>query len=1119
MTAVSLFQRISALSRRLEELQAKYASNPANARDFSDALESLHASLDDLLDAEKMLKQNNDECIKSAKESTDSQALVHQLQVHQIELEMQNEELKRAKLEVESALTKYSDLYDFSPVGLFTLDEQGQILEANLAGATLLGLARGSLINNSFRQFVAPKYRQSFDDFCKSAFETSTKQTCELRLIGNDGSTICVDVDGIANEDKLLNRKQLRIDVIDITDRKHAEEALRESKEQLAFDMAAMTCLQKVSTSFMQEGDLNSLLDDIMEAAILAAEADKGTLQLIRPDSEALEIVAQCGFDQSFIDFFSSVSHGSAAVCAAAFQKGERVIVEDVMASPIFVGTPALDMQLTAGVRAVQSTPLINRRGEMIGVLSTHWSKPQRPDGNILRYIDLLARQAADIIERKQLEELAKIDEKRLLSIIKISQHNPKSVKELLDYALDEAVALSESKLAYIVYYDENKRECIIHAWSKEVMKECSITNMPTVFQLDNAGIWGEAIRQRRPIVINDFLAPNPLKKGYPEGHAHLIRFMTVPVFIEDRIVAAVAVANKATDYSDQDVHQLTMLMDSVWAIAERKQAEEALQESEARFRSVLENSLDAAYRRNLLIDRYDYMSPVIEQITGYSAQEMDEMSIDEVLGRIHPDDRSQVEAGLEYGINAGWGIIEYRFKGKNGQYRSLADHFTVIKDKEGRPTFRGGIVRDITDRKKVEEELHKAHNELELRVAERTSELVKANEDLLKAKEEAEAAVEAKAAFLANMSHELRTPLNAVIGFSSLLLNDDLTADQKENIESIKKGGEALLAIISEILEFSRAEKEKITLEHQPFSLKHCIEESLDMVAVQAEEKGLNLSYTNSYGTPDIITGDPGRLRQVLINLLNNAVKFTDKGDVSLSISSMALDSNKHQITFEVKDTGIGMPQDKMDRIFEPFTQLEYVMSRKRDGAGLGLAISKKLVELMGGEISAESAEGRGSTFRFTIQAESVPCERLDLGEKRRGEYKKLSVEKPLSILVAEDNPSNQKVLVEMLKRLGYRPDAVADGSEVIQALVIRHYDVIFMDVKMPEMDGISAAKEIRKFWPDNGPTIVAITAYAMEGDQKMCLDAGMDGYIAKPVKLGDLAEVINKYQPRENY
>jgi signal transduction histidine kinase len=222
--------------------------------------------------------------------------------------------------------------------------------------------------------------------------------------------------------------------------------------------------------------------------------------------------------------------------------------------------------------------------------------------------------------------------------------------------------------------------------------------------------------------------------------------------------------------------------------------------------------------------------------------------------------------------------------------------------------------------------------------------------------------------------------------------------------------------------LEFSRAEKERITLEHQPFSLKHCIEGSLDMAAVQADKKGLGLSYTISYDILDTIVRDPGRLRQILVNLLSNAVKFTDEGDVSVSVSSKVIEGDKRSmLLFEVKDTGIGVPLDKMDKLFEPFTQLEYVISRKRDGAGLGLAISKKLVKLMGGEIWAESEEGKGSTFRFTISAETVLGNQLNYeGAKEGANYKSLAIENPMAILVGEDNPSNQKVLVEMLKRMG---------------------------------------------------------------------------------------------------
>jgi len=293
-----------------------------------------------------------------------------------------------------------------------------------------------------------------------------------------------------------------------------------------------------------------------------------------------------------------------------------------------------------------------------------------------------------------------------------------------------------------------------------------------------------------------------------------------------------------------------------------------------------------------------------------------------------------------------------------------------------------------------------------------------------------------------------------------------------------------------------------------------------MDMVATDAAKKGLNLAYTINYGTPDTIIGDPGRIRQILTNLLENAVKFTDKGGVSVSVSSKALEENKREILFEVKDTGIGIPIVSMGKLFHPFGQVETTLNRKHGGAGLGLVISKRLVELMGGRIWADSIPGVGSKFCFAIPAEVIPGRHLDLGELvKESEDINLSEKRPMSVLVAEDSPSNQRMIVEMLRRMGYRPDAVADGREVIQALELRHYDLILMDIKMPQMDGLEASRQIRKLCPpEKQPRIVAITAFAMEGDREKCLEAGMDDYLAKPVEKNDLMAILMKYSPEQD-
>jgi PAS domain S-box-containing protein len=566
-----------------------------------------------------------------------------------------------------------------------------------------------------------------------------------------------------------------------------------------------------------------------------------------------------------------------------------------------------------------------------------------------------------DISDLKKAEQQLKLNQKRLEGLLRISHFSSNDFQEVADTALEEALSLTGSRYGFIFTYDEEREEFNIISWSRDVMQECAVQTPPlTCYALTRTGMWGEMVRRRQPVLVNDFKENHPFRKGYPEGHVELQRFMGVPIFRAERIVGVAAVANKENDYDQADVLQLSLLMDAVWATVEKNKAEQALRD----------------------------------------------------------------------------------------------------------------------------------------------------------AKEAAEAASRAKSEFLANMSHEIRTPMNAITGMAYLVQQTSLDARQQEYVTRIRDAADSLLGIINDILDFSKIEAGKIELESVTFELKDLFNSVHNIVTSRAEDKGVEVTFSRTPGTPAFLIGDQLRLRQILNNLVGNAIKFTEKGSVLITVTPAGESSRKDHtnLKFSIADTGIGMDSEHLQHIFAPFTQADNSITRRFGGTGLGLSIVTRLLGLMGSTLEVVSTPGRGSTFSFTVE----------LGRAHEREPGTLRIPEELGqlrALVVDDSIDTCRMLESMLTDLSIISTTVQSGTAALEELERAattsgeaEYRLVVLDWRMPGMDGLETARRIRRLQFPVSPEIIIISGYTITDIQDESRQLGITVFLNKPFNLFALFNGIMK-------
>ncbi|MDY0151501.1 MAG: PAS domain S-box protein [Candidatus Cloacimonas sp.] len=707
---------------------------------------------------------------------------------------------------------------------------------------------------------------------------------------------------------------------------------------------------------------------------------------------------------------------------------------------------------------------------------------------SVLKFQDKKAVQIiiSDTSERKKAETLVLRNETRLKSMVNILQHRTGTWGEFLAFALSEIIILSESSNGYIFFYSEDKQEAEAFSWTREQDTQKKNPRQKKSYHLDDTGIWGEAIHNRKPFINNAVHVPKIPQKGMPKIHPQLKKLMAIPVFCDGKIEAVLGLMNKAADYDETDALQLTLIMDSVWKIVKGKRQEDELRK--------LSRAVEQSPVSIIITDiegKIEYVNEFFSKITGYSlAEALGKTSRILKSGETDSESYRYLWDCVTNGIT--WNG-EFHNRKKNGELYWEEASISPVTNLAGVVTHFIAVKEDITERKRITKEL-------------------------VKAKEEAEHVNKLKSIFLANMSHELRTPMNGILGFSEILLSALKDKEAIDMARTIHISGKRLLNTLNLILDLSRVEANKQEIKLQSIELNSFIRRLVRLFAAMAEQKGIALKFVAN--TPNVfLLTDPHLLEHVVNDLINNAIKFTDSGSVTVQVVVQLWDTT-NCVRIKVIDTGFGIPKHQQDFIFDAFRQASEGYERTYEGTGLGLTISRGYLELLGGNILLNSEPGVGSEFCINFPAkylrDSVDDEKdLDLPLTCNDpEY-----EKPVSILprilLIDDDEFNYALTSKMLTGIA-SIEYSRSGEEGLQLIGNNLYAAILLDIHLGAgINGISVVQKIKGMQAYVNTPIVAVTAYSMVGDKEKFFAAGCTHYLSKPFSKRDLIKLIRNILP----